>query len=172
MGGHGLRSRSHPCKEDRGAYGSPRLHHEKNPQKCTSTVHHRTKTMMNVNRQFLNLVVKDNFIRTGVCSLRRIKAADHLFYPSTSDGHKPGAAASCDDQLPAHGTESIRGDPSLDFVSLLGDEGRTLCVDSSGHTSLYDADTHSVLTMTSLEASKGHDAIPISVFRAADGRGK
>ncbi|KAK3149319.1 hypothetical protein QOZ80_3AG0215780 [Eleusine coracana subsp. coracana] len=43
-----------------------------------------TKTMMNVNRQFLNLVVKDNFIRTGVCSLRRIKAADHLFYPSTS----------------------------------------------------------------------------------------
>ncbi|KAK3146054.1 hypothetical protein QOZ80_3BG0260910 [Eleusine coracana subsp. coracana] len=120
----------------------------------------QTKTMMNVNRQFLNLVVADNFIRTGVHSLRRIKVADHLFYPSTSAAETAMAETAA----------AIKA--NAEFQAGYKDGMRTLCVDSSGHTSLYDADTHSVLTMPSLGASKGHDAIPISVFRAADGRGK
>jgi hypothetical protein len=58
-------------------------------------------------------------------------------------GRRRQAWGRCD-QLPAH-----RGDPSLDFAALLvADEGRVLCADGSGGASLYDADTHSVLTLT------------------------
>ncbi|CAL4935992.1 unnamed protein product [Urochloa decumbens] len=60
-------------------------------------------------------------------------------------------------------------DICLEFVALLGDESRILCGDSSGATSLYDADSHSVMALHGLRASKGQDAIPISVTRAANG---
>ncbi|CAN6308650.1 unnamed protein product [Urochloa humidicola] len=57
---------------------------------------------------------------------------------------------------------------SLEFVTLLGDESKILCGDSSGATSLYDADSHSIMTMHGLRASKGQDAIPISINRTAN----
>jgi hypothetical protein len=55
----------------------------------------------------------------------------------------------------------------LDLVSLLGDESKILWSDSAGLTSLYDADSHSVMTVPNLGAPKGHGAIPISITRAA-----
>nr|CAB3494227.1 unnamed protein product [Digitaria exilis] len=64
---------------------------------------------------------------------------------------------------------AVGGDLSLDFVALLGDESKILCGDSSGGTSLYDADSHSILTMHGLKAPKGLDAISISITRAANG---
>uniref|UniRef100_A0A0A8Z202 Uncharacterized protein n=1 Tax=Arundo donax TaxID=35708 RepID=A0A0A8Z202_ARUDO len=150
-----------------------------------------------MNRRFLNLVVNCS---TGVHSLRRIKLANNLFYPSTSEAEAAMAQTEAAIKLNAetyagykHGLRTLhamatslgplppakinfqpsgpnlRGDLSLDFVALLGDESRILCGDSCGRTSLYDADSHSVLTVPSLMSSKGRDAIPISIIRAADG---
>ncbi|TVT97462.1 hypothetical protein EJB05_57283, partial [Eragrostis curvula] len=66
---------------------------------------------------------------------------------------------------------STLGDTPLDLVALLGDEGKILCADTVGRTSLYDADSHAVMTVPDLRSSKGRDAIPISIARAtADGR--
>ncbi|CAL4927377.1 unnamed protein product [Urochloa decumbens] len=150
------------------------------------------------NRQFLNLVVET--YRTGMLSLRRIKVANNLFYPSTAAAEAAMARSEAAIRANAkrqagykHGFRSLRaratklgalpsarinfqssgpaigGDLCLEFVALLGDESMILCGDSSGATSLYDADSHSVMTLHGLRASKGQDAIPISVTRAANG---
>jgi hypothetical protein len=139
-----------------------------------------------MNRRFLNIV--SEAYSTGVLSLRRIKLANHLFYPSTtaveSAMARSEAAIKANDKRQAgykHGLRSLRaratslgplpaarinfqpsapaigGDFALDFVALLGDESRILCVDSSGGASLYDADSHSILTPHSLRSSKGLD---------------
>jgi hypothetical protein len=65
---------------------------------------------------------------------------------------------------------STPGDVPLDVVTLLGDESRILCADTIGRTSLYDADSHAVVTVPDLRSSKGRDAIAIDVNRAAHGR--
>ncbi|CAN6322582.1 unnamed protein product [Urochloa humidicola] len=141
------------------------------------------------NRQFLNLVVET--YRTGALSLRRIKVANNLFYPSTAAAEAAMARSEVAIKANAkrqagfkHGLRSLRAratklgalpaarinfqpsapdichDLSFDFVTLLGgDESRILCGDSSGGISLYDADTHSILTMSGLRASKEQDAI-------------
>ncbi|KAG0547020.1 hypothetical protein BDA96_01G043400 [Sorghum bicolor] len=57
--------------------------------------------------------------------------------------------------------------PSIDLVSLLGDESKIFWSDTLGLTSLYDADSHSLMTVPNLTAPKGHGAIPISITRAA-----
>ncbi|CAL4919114.1 unnamed protein product [Urochloa decumbens] len=150
------------------------------------------------NRQFLNLEVET--YRTGMLSLRRIKVANNLFYPSTAAAEAAMARSEAAIRANAkrqagykHGFRSLRaratklgalpsarinfqssgpaigGDLCLEFVALLGDESMILCGDSSGATSLYDADSHSVMTLHGLRASKGQDAIPISVTRAANG---
>ncbi|TVU44938.1 hypothetical protein EJB05_04401, partial [Eragrostis curvula] len=68
------------------------------------------------------------------------------------------------------GPSTLGGTP-LDLVALLGDESKILCADTVGRTSLYDADSHAVMTVPDLRSSKGRDAIPISIARAtADGR--
>ncbi|CAN6280721.1 unnamed protein product [Urochloa humidicola] len=150
-----------------------------------------------MNRRFLNLV--SEAYSTGVLSLRRIKLANHLFYPSTTAAEsamaRSEAAIKANEKRQAgykHGFRSLRaratslgelpaarinfqpsgpvmgGDTSLEFVTLLGDESKILCGDSSGATSLYDADSHSIMTMHGLRASKGQDAIPISITRAGN----
>ncbi|CAL4913582.1 unnamed protein product [Urochloa decumbens] len=151
-----------------------------------------------MNRRFLNLV--SEAYSTGVLSLRRIKLADHLFYPSTTAAEsamaRSEAAIKANEKRQAgykHGFRSLRaratslgalpaarinfqpsgpvmgGDISLEFVTLLGDESKILCGDSTGGTSLYDADSHSIMTMHGLRASKGQDAISMSITRAANG---
>ncbi|CAN6286763.1 unnamed protein product [Urochloa humidicola] len=59
------------------------------------------------------------------------------------------------------------GDQPFDLVTLLGDESKILCSDVAGRTSLYDADSHSVMTVPNLRAPKARGSIPISIPRAA-----
>lgn len=48
----------------------------------------------------------------------------------------------------------------MDVISLVGDESRILWSDSTGLTSLYDADSHSVMTVPNLRAPKGEVPSP------------
>ncbi|TVU44933.1 hypothetical protein EJB05_04396, partial [Eragrostis curvula] len=95
-------------------------------------------------------------------------------------GYKHGlrflnATATSLDPLPAASINfkpcgpSNLGDTPLDLVALLGDEGRILCADAAGRTSLYDADAHAVVTVPDLKSYKGRGAIPICIARD-DGR--
>ncbi|GJM96680.1 hypothetical protein PR202_ga13542 [Eleusine coracana subsp. coracana] len=46
---------------------------------------------------------------------------------------------------------------------MMGNENMILCSDCAGHTSLYDADSHSVVTVPDLGVYKGRDSIPFCI---------
>ncbi|CAL4936068.1 unnamed protein product [Urochloa decumbens] len=147
-------------------------------------------------RRFLNLVT-EFIGDTGVYSLRRINLSCHLFYPSPLAAEAATARTEAAIQANAemqsgykHGLRHLQtiattlgplppaeinlkpccsnhARDHFDVVTLLGDESRILCSDTAGRTSLYDADSHSVMTVPNLRAPKARGSIPISI--AADG---
>ncbi|CAL5084925.1 unnamed protein product [Urochloa decumbens] len=139
-------------------------------------------------RRFVNIVAEN---LKGRYSLHRLDVSKHLFYPSTAEAKAAAAKAAGKNgnagfrapptrrlkRLPPpcinfHPSPSILSDrATLEIFALLcpsSSEGRVLCCGDSGRSLIYNADSHFVQTMPSIQGLKGRRPITISTGRPGD----
>ncbi|XP_062187889.1 uncharacterized protein LOC133891187 [Phragmites australis] len=139
-------------------------------------------------RRFVNIVAEN--YKSSMYSLHGLDVSKHLFYPSTAEAEAAAAKAAASKKngngggrppviprlrrLPApymsfQPSPTTLGDSTtmgtFALVSPRSSEGRILCSSDAGHSLLYNADSHFIQTMPSVQGFIGSRPITISTGR-------
>ncbi|OEL25695.1 hypothetical protein BAE44_0013286 [Dichanthelium oligosanthes] len=133
-------------------------------------------------RRFVNLVAEN--YKSGMYSLHRLDVSKHLFYPSTAEAVAAGAAVGNGggrspaiprlQRLPPPCVNFQRSPTTTTDASQLGffalvsprsSEDRILCCNLVGNSVLYDAGSHSIETMPTIQVFAGVTPKTISTGR-------